>query len=133
MTEKKLTTKQKLFVEYYLANPNATDAARKAGYKGNDKTLKQVGSENLAKPYIAELLGERVEKAIITADEVLNGIKEIALTGDRDGDRLKAFELLGKHLKLFTEKTEITGKDGGAIDLTTTIVIQGAKGNDGPD
>jgi hypothetical protein len=31
---------------------------------------------------------------------------------------LKGCELLGKHLKLFTEKTEITGKDGGPIELT---------------
>jgi phage terminase small subunit len=108
MAERPLTTKQRLFVEAYLANPNATEAARKAGYKGNDDTLKQVGSENLAKPYIRALVEKRVQEAIITADEVLTGIKTIAINGERDADRLKGYELLGKHLKLFTDRSEIT-------------------------
>ena len=50
------TPKQKLFVDYYLQSFNATDAARRAGYKGNDKTLSVVGSENLAKPCIVSQL-----------------------------------------------------------------------------
>jgi phage terminase small subunit len=103
-----MTNKQKLFVEAYLANPNATDAARKAGYKGSDTTLAQVGAENLRKPYIAEAVEKRVEAAIITADEVLKGIKAIAVTGEKDADRLKGYELLGKYLKLFTDRSEIT-------------------------
>ena len=32
-------------------------------------------------------------------------------------DRLKALELLGKHHKLFTERHELTGADGGAIEV----------------
>lgn len=38
----------------------------------------------------------------------------------RMADKLKALELLGKHLGMFpnTSKTEITGKDGGPIELT---------------
>lgn len=119
-----LTTKQKLFVENYLINPNATEAARKAGYKGNDVTLASVGAENLRKPQIAELLNERVEDAIITANEVLTGIKNIAISGEREADQLKAYELLGKHLKLFTDKTELTGKDGGPIEHEGTFKIE---------
>jgi len=39
-----LTTKQKLFCEFYVgaANGNATQAARLAGYAGNDITLEAV-------------------------------------------------------------------------------------------
>lgn len=99
-----LTTKQKLFIEAYLANPNATEAAIKAGY--SEKTAGSVGAENLKKPEIAAAIAERVETAIITADEILTGVKSIALEGERDADRLKAYELLGKHLKLWTEKIE---------------------------
>ena len=33
-------------------------------------------------------------------------------------DKLTALELLGKHLGMFREKVEVTGKDGGPIQLT---------------
>jgi phage terminase small subunit len=120
-----LTQKQKLFVEAYLANPNATEAARKAGYKGSDETLAVVGHENLRKPQISKLIEVRVETAIITANEVLHGVKKIALEGDRDADRLKAYELLGKNLKLWTDKTELTGANGGAIQTETRVIEPG--------
>src|SRR6187399_566616 len=53
-----LSLKQTAFVAAYLgeANGNATEAARIAGYKGNDDTLKVVGHENITKPYIADLI-----------------------------------------------------------------------------
>ena len=120
----KLTTKQRLFVEAYLANPNATEAARRAGYAGNDATLRAVASENLSKPNIAALISERVETAVITANEILSDVKDIAKTSERDADRLKAYEMLGKHLKLWTDKVETTGKDGGPIETTNTVKIE---------
>jgi phage terminase small subunit len=106
----KLTTKQRLFVEAYLANPNATEAARRAGYAGNDKTLSVVGAENLAKPCISSLLTERVETAIVTADEVLTNVKSIAQSSEKDSDRLKAWELLGKYLAMWTDKQQNSGE-----------------------
>ena len=39
-----LTLKQKAFADYYIEFGNATEAARQAGYKGNDVTLAAVGS-----------------------------------------------------------------------------------------
>lgn len=109
MKKRDLTTKQRLFVEAYLANPNATEAAIKAGY--SKKTAGSVGAENLKKPEIAALLEKRVEDAIITANDVLTGVKEIAVNrGERSSDRLKAYELLGKHLAMWTDKVEQSGK-----------------------
>lgn len=60
--EKKLTPKQQLFVSEYLKTGNATEAARKAGYKGNDVTLSSVGKENLRKPLISRAIEERQQK-----------------------------------------------------------------------
>ena len=50
MDKKKLTTKQQRFVDFY--DGNATEACRKAGYKGSKHTLEQVAYENLRKPEI---------------------------------------------------------------------------------
>ena len=66
-----LTDKQKLFIEHYLACWNATEAARRAGYQGNDNTLGSVGWENLQKPAIAERIKQRISEAAMAADEVL--------------------------------------------------------------
>lgn len=51
----KLTGKQQLFVDEYLKDMNATQAAILAGY--SKKTAQQVGSENLLKPVIAKAIG----------------------------------------------------------------------------
>ena len=49
-----LTAKQARFVEEYLIDLNATQAAIRAGY--SEKTAAAVGHENLRKPKIAESL-----------------------------------------------------------------------------
>jgi hypothetical protein len=61
-----LNIKQTAFVAAYLgeANGNATEAARIAGYKGNNTTLAVVGAENIRKPYIAEAI-EQAKAAIL--------------------------------------------------------------------
>lgn len=54
-SNKKLTPKQRSFIDNYLANGgNGTQAAKDAGYKGSPNTLKSVAQENLRKPDIAE-------------------------------------------------------------------------------
>ena len=45
---KKLTDKQRRFVEEYLVDLNATQAAIRAGY--SKRTARQTGAENLSKP-----------------------------------------------------------------------------------
>jgi phage terminase small subunit len=38
-------------------------------------------------------------------------------------DKAKNLELLGRHLKLFTDKQEITGKDGGAQQVEVSMTV----------
>lgn len=125
-----MTTKQKTFCDEYLLDLNGTQAAIRAGY--SVKTARQIADENLAKPYIQAVIQaatrERSERTQITADDVLRDIQRVkdnamAYRQDKDGTdvmvdmsaALKALEMLGRHLCMFTDKREITGADGGAI------------------
>jgi phage terminase small subunit len=67
----RLTNKQRLFIEHYLQCWNGTEAARRAGYNGNDNTLGSIGSENLTKPKIRDEIERRIAAEAITANEVL--------------------------------------------------------------
>lgn len=69
----KITAKQQRFVEEYLVDLNATQAAIRAGY--SQKTAEVIGFENLRKPHIQALIdkamNERAQRTQITQDRVL--------------------------------------------------------------
>lgn len=131
-----LNEKQGVFVDEYLKDLNATQAAIRAGYSAN--TAKMQGSRLMTNDDIAAAIAERMEKRAkrvgITQDSVLADIEAIKADAmqavpDKDGnmamlDRpaaLKSCELLAKHLGMFAEKVELTGADGGPIDHSITV------------
>lgn len=123
-----LQAKQKRFCEEYIIDLNATQAALRAGYSSKtaysmgQRLLKHVEIQNK----IQKMMNKRSEKTAITAATVLERINRIADVAESEGEyqaALKANELLGKHLKMFTDKTEITGADGGAIEQKWTVEI----------
>lgn len=75
-----LTPKQTAFVEEYLKDLNATQAAIRAGY--SEKTAYSIGQENLKKPEIAEAIvnaqAGRSERTKIDADWLLTRLAEEA-------------------------------------------------------
>lgn len=83
---KELTDKQSKFVDEYLIDLNATQAAIRAGY--SEETARSIGNENLTKPYIQEAIQERIEerqkRTQITQDEVINELKAIAFANATD-------------------------------------------------
>ncbi len=145
MGDKALTPKQEAFVREYLIDLNGTQAAIRAGYSAktaNEQAARLLANVSVADAVQAGM-DARAERTGITADYVLSGIKEVAercmerapVMEGRGEDRKqavddegrhvwcfdapganKAFELLGKHLKLFTEKFEasITLSEGAA-------------------
>jgi phage terminase small subunit len=115
MANGKLTRKQALFVQEYLVDLNATQAAIKARYP--KKTAGSVGSENLKKPEIQEAIEkaqqERAKRVNRTADDVLTDIRRIGRKAEEAGEfnpALKAAELEGKHLGMFTDKLDHSGE-----------------------
>ena len=135
-----LTPKQQRFVEEYLIDLNATQAAIRAGYSA--KTAAVIGAENLIKPYIQKAIQEAqnklTERTEITQDYVLSNIQKVIercmqqeavrardgsplLVEGPEGDlaclfefketgALKGLELLGKHLGLFVDKVQHSGQ-----------------------
>ena len=127
----KLTDKQQAFVNEYLVDLNATQAAIRAGY--SEKTASEMGYENLSKPQIADAIQKAMEKRSgrteIDQDYVLGVIKDTIerCQGEANFNPngvLKGAELLGKHLKLFTDKVEHSG------DITIELVKFTDEGED---
>ena len=128
----KLTPKQQRFVDEYLIDLNATQAAIRAGY--SPKTAEQQGFQLLKKTSVSEAIEqaqkERQKRTLVTQDDVIRGLLTEA-EGQGEGSshsaRVSAWAHLGKHLNMFTDKIEHTGKDGGPIDLSLKVVFE----NDG--
>jgi len=96
----KLSGKQKRFVEEYLIDLNATQAAIRAGY--SERTARAIGSENLAKPYIADAISkaqkERSDNAKSDALWVIEKLEREAQDGENTGsERISALDKLGRH------------------------------------
>lgn len=146
-----MTKKQKRFVEEYLIDLNATQAAIRAGYSPD--TAGSIGNENLKKPeirtHIGKAMAERSKRTGVNADRVVEELAKIAFvnanevidpdtatirkdalpedtaaiqsvkvkTFGEDGlereikmaDKIKALELLGRHLGMFKDKVEVSG------------------------
>lgn len=111
-----LTAKQVLFCEEYLIDLNATQAAIRAGY--SEKTANEQGARLLAnvsvQEKIAELKAARAKRTEITQDTVIQELAAVAgaeVKGIRAADKLKALELLGKHLGMFVERYEVNAAE----------------------
>jgi phage terminase small subunit len=144
-----MTPKEQRFVQEYLIEPNATRAAREAGYKSPDKLGHQVMQRPRIKAAIARAMKARSKRLEIDSDLVLRRLNEIYLrvtqevkpalnskTGKplRDehgnclytfnaGAALKALELMGKHVDVsaFEEKHSV---DISVADLLRRKVRQ---------
>lgn len=130
-----LTPKQERFIQEYLIDLNGTQAAIRAGYSA--KTANEQAARLLANASIREkvqsAMDKRSETLGIDAQYVLQTIKNTidrcsqaeqvkAADGTVSGEYkfdstavLKGAELLGKHLKMFTDKAEV--KHEGAVTL----------------
>ena len=149
----KLTAKQQCFIDEYLIDLNATQAAIRAGYSPH--SAKDIAAENLSKPHIRACIdaamAQRSKRTGVNQDRIIRELARVAFLnapnvvntkdatvlenaseddtaaiasvkvkqtfGDFESiereikfaDKLKAIELLGRHLGMFTDNVNLTG------------------------
>lgn len=127
-----LTPQQEAFCREYIIDLNGTKAAIRAGYSeatAANQASRLLGKDEI-KRFIQKLLDKRAKRTALTADEVIGDIRELRdmcmgrvpikttnaggeVVEKRRFDALgasKALEMLGKNLKLFTDKVEHSGR-----------------------
>jgi len=118
-----VTPKQQRFVEEYLVDLNATQAAIRAGYSA--KTAMSAGGRLLRNVVIAKAIAaahvKLTERVGVTQEWVVARLVDnVAHATDPEhfngNVANRALELLGKHLGMFREVHEHTGKDGKPIE-----------------
>ena len=122
-----LTEKQKRFVAEYLVDLNATQAAIRAGY--SEKTAEQMGYQLLQKTSVQKAvqiaMKDRQQRTEITQDMVLDELGKVAFSKAADytdatlkySNKLRALEMLGKHLGLFDGKGAKTeGRENNLLE-----------------
>lgn len=141
-----LTAKQSRFVAEYLKDQNAKQAAIRSGYSGKtaESQGSRLLSNARVRAAVDTALADAAERAGVTAAYVLSSLKEVAercmqrspvmvrqgremvQKVDEEGRDVWEFDSmgantalrnLGQHLKLFTDKHEVAGKDGGPITV----------------
>ena len=113
MKELAINDKQRMFCYEYLKDFNGKQAAIRSGY--SKKTAESIASRLLRNVKVLELLNklkeEHVLKANLSVDDIINELKTIGFA-KADGEivktshKIKALEILGKHLGMFKEVSE---------------------------
>ncbi|MBI1367635.1 MAG: terminase small subunit [Planctomycetes bacterium] len=117
----RLTAKQRQFVNEFLIDLNATQAAMRAGY--STRTAHRIGAENLQKPAIkAEIdraIQERSKQVKIDADQVIKRLEAIAFADFGNFVEVRNGEMIIKDTETLTpnQRAAVSGisksKDGG--------------------
>jgi hypothetical protein len=109
MTQTNLTPRQSRFVDEYLVDLNATQAAIRAGYSA--RTAEQQAARLLGNVKVSEAVrtaqAARSERVRITQDDVLRGLhREATWMGDGSSHsaRVAAWGLLAKHLGMLDRR-----------------------------
>ena len=113
-----ITPKEELFAQFVAQGVKATEAYLTA-FDAKSKSYAKASAglllkQERVKTAMKESLKPVLQKLGINADMVLSGIKEVAMNGEKDSDKLKALFELGDILEIKETKKEITAI-GGAV------------------
>lgn len=96
-----MTDKDKQFCDIYLSNNfNATDAYRQLHPKASERTCIVNGGKKLTntdiKVYIQSRQMELSKRQLLSREQLIHILEDIALNGSRDSDKVKAIETINK-------------------------------------
>ena len=127
-----LTPKQEAFALAYLETGNASEAYRRAydaeGMKPesiNRKAKELIDSGKIA-ARVEELRAPVREAAQITLKQHLDDLKrlrDLAEASEKYGPAIQAEVARGKASGLYVEKTEVTGANGGPLQITRIELV----------
>lgn len=104
-----LSERRERFVAEYLASGKATQAAIAAGYAEANAPFQ--ASRLLREPAVAAAIEARRAKVLgkleVKAETVLGELAKVAFDPETSAMKVRALELLGKHLQLFVEKVDL--------------------------
>ena len=121
-----LTAKQRRFVEEYLLDANATQAAIRAGY--SESNARQQGHRLLTKANVADAIekaqAERAERVQVTADEVLAELKKLGFSNMLDYATVQADGTA------YVDLSSLTREQAAAIQEMTVDEYTEGRGED---
>ncbi len=148
-----LTPRQERFVQEYLVDLNATQAAIRAGY--SKRRASEIGHQQLLKPAVAEAIAaakkERSERVQVDADYVVRHLVNLVelsmqkkpchtMKGEQESDEngnplwtavdgksaARALELLARHVGMLKDKLELTHAiDPEALEDMRRSIVDG--------
>jgi hypothetical protein len=138
--KKNLADKQRLFIAHYIETLNATEAARLAGYKGDNAALGVTGNRTLRNAKVRLEINRQLAKQCISAEELLARVTKhatgsmgdfVTLANGLDGiasielDLVKAYQA-GKFdlVKKLTETTFTTIAKDGETKVTKKLSVE---------
>lgn len=123
-----LTPRQRAFCHEYVVDFNASAAVVRAGYAPlhANRQAYLLKHNKGVQAYIDHLTKSKEAKVMaVNPDYLLQKINEIISSPDaKDSDKLRGIEMYMKHLGMFIDRQEITGKDGGAIEVEERRIQQ---------
>lgn len=125
-----LTARQQAFVEYYRILRNATDAAIKAGYKPDyaRTNVSKLLQNTSIKQELARLEQQDAVRNDLTIDWIIEGLRAEATRDYEESSgasRVKAYELLGKHIGMWREGSdEKSSQLAGLVDALSAARVK---------
>jgi Phage terminase, small subunit len=109
------TKRQEAFCQEYMKDFNKLRAYLAAGYTSENArvTAYRVFNKPVVQARLAQLQRDRAMKNEVTIQQVISSLHRIAESAEGEGKyaaAIRAFELLGKHLGMFIDRTEATVK-----------------------